>query len=379
MKREQHYHVLFALALLTLAALGSWWVVFIARAVDIERTAQRQELMHAALAVALTMGHARQAPKLGPVSGPISLEVVSVSEVKKGQVFALAIPRYPKIAVRPRHESLKAIDDKLLRRRIMLFGEASLLFVLLGICTVMLYRLVGQDRRTIRRMEAFVSAVTHEMKTPLTGIKSLLQTFARGGVRNEDKDRLFAMGLKETERLEHLVENILISGRLRGGRYQISSESLSLRPFVENLIEHRKRYLLGKDGSIELLWESARNDLQIKCDPQALRVVLENLLDNAFKYGGQNPVVTLRVQISSECVLLSIEDEGSGFSPDHAEELFIPFRQTLNEKSSSEHGTGLGLSISRVLMRQMHGELLAFSDGPGRGSRFTVSLKEVAK
>ena len=79
----------------------------------------------------------------------------------------------------------------------MVTGEGGLLFSLLAICTVMLYRQVRQQRRQMKRMESFIAAVSHEMKTPLTGIKSMLQTFADGGVPETSGTRLYAMGLKE--------------------------------------------------------------------------------------------------------------------------------------------------------------------------------------
>ena len=361
MKRERGVHILFGLSLLTLVVLCAWWLVFFMRSVELERTAQVEER-----------------PRPGPLPGELPLEVVPASERRPGDMFAPAVPRHPDLGVRPTQAAVKVIDDKLFRRRLMFIGEGALLFVLLGVCTFMLYRLVRQERRHLGRMESFLSTVTHEMKTPLTGLKSMLQTFAAGRVPEEQKPRLFALGLRETERLEHMVENVLVSGRLRTERYQIQAEPVHLRPLLEGFFEHRRRYQVDRPDAFELIWEPDERDLRAMCDPNALHIVLENLTDNALKYGGEPPMVVVRVQQSEGRVLVAVEDQGIGFAPEKADSLFVPFRRAMEGKETVQHGTGLGLSIARTLVGRMGGELTAYSEGPGRGSRFTIALSEAA-
>ena len=102
----------------------------------------------------------------------------------------------------------------------------------------------------------------------------------------------------------------------------------------------------------------------------AVRVVLENLLDNARKYGGGN--VELVTAAKGPRWRLEVRDQGQGFSPGDAERLFEPFER--GGGKGVAHGSGLGLYISRQLARRMHGELTAFSGGPGKGSTFTLEL-----
>jgi signal transduction histidine kinase len=184
------------------------------------------------------------------------------------------------------------------------------------------------------------------------------------------------MGLKEIERLEHMVENVLISGRLRVERYTVDPSPLALRGMLESFIEHRRQYLVGSRPVLRLLWEPGEQDLQVRGDPGALTVVLDNLVDNALKYGGESPEVTVRVRRAGDGVEVSVEDNGIGFDPGQAEGLFEPFRRAVDARGGSHHGTGLGLSISAALMRSMGGRLGAESGGPGKGSRFIVTLGE---
>jgi len=382
MRKVGGYQLLFGLTLVTLAALGVRLTLVFMTSVESERTASLNELVHATVVSALMLGAADAPPQVGsldgaPFGGAAALEVIRTSERAEGDVFAPAVPRYPHLGVRPDPEIIRMIDDRLRRRRGMVVGESALLFLLLGICSFMLYRLVHQERIVARRMEAFVSAVTHEMKTPLAGIKSLLETFAAGRVPENQASKLYAMGLKEAERLEHTVENVLITGRLRTERYHVEAERVELRPLLEGFLEHRRRYLVGRPESVSLEWEPRREALEGMADPNALHIVLENLTDNALKYGGPDPQVILRVQEDGDHILVSLEDKGIGFTAERAGELFVPFKRSLAGKESTQHGTGLGLSIAHALTLRMGGNLTAASDGPGKGSRFTISLKEV--
>ena len=346
------------------------------RSVELENKTARLELLHVATVTAISLGLGEQPPEPGPLAKRAQLEVVNIDSGDPGELGVPSIPNHPGFAVRPTQDMLQAIEDKLQRRRFMFIGEGALLFLLLAGCTFMLYRLVRLERHQIRRMEMFLSTVTHEMKTPLTGIKSMLQTFAAGKVPDEQRDRLFALGLKETERLEHMVENVLVSGRLRTARYSLHIESVCLKPLLQGFVEHRRRYRVDRLDAIRLVWEIASPDIAVSCDSTALHLVLENLTDNALKYGGPTPTVTLRAGRKGSTVTITVEDQGVGFEPDRAKLLFVPFRRALDAKDAVEHGTGLGLTIARELVLRMGGDITARSEGPGKGSRFVIAIQE---
>jgi signal transduction histidine kinase len=287
------------------------------------------------------------------------------------------LPRHPTAAVRPAAAVMKAVEQKRYRRQVMLYGEASLLFLLIGVCTFMLYQIVSQEHRFRHRMEDFVAAVTHEMKTPLTGIKSLLQTVVARKVPGAELPRLCGMGLKESERLEHMVENVLLAGRLRVEELRLVPEPLSLRPFLERFLEHRRQYLPDRPERLKLAWDLSELEASVRADPRALSTILENLTDNAFKYGGEEPDVTVRVSREGTRIYLAVEDTGVGFEAQAAPELFRPFHREWSDSQAVSHGAGLGLAIAAALAARMDAELAASSEGPGRGSRFTVKCREI--
>jgi len=370
------HYILFGLALAALVALGAAWAVYFRHSAELESKAALNELVHVSVATALMRGQADSPPPMGPLSDDARLQVVAASERKPGDLFSPLIPRYPEIGVRPNPALLAGIRTQAARRQIQFVGEGSLLFVLIGVCIAMLFTLIRSDRKQMRSIEDFISTVTHEMKTPLAGVKSLLQTFQAGRIPPGQEGMLSTMGLKEIERLEHMVENVLISGRLRTERYQMDIEPVALRQMLDAFVEHRRHYLAGRAESILFRWEPAEAELRVRCDPQAFSVVLDNLTDNALKYGGNSPEVTVRVRRVPGGVEVAVEDHGIGFDPAQAEKLFEPFHRAAAVRSDVHHGTGLGLSISQALVRRMGGSIRAEGRGPDRGSRFVVTLGE---
>ena len=375
MKKTAGEHLLFGFTLASLAALAAWWTVFLLRAVEYQERAEHSKLLHAATVTALLLGHRPEPPRQGPLQG--QLEIARAQPRESSSIEARLIPNHPDLVVRPRAEALEAIRRAMHRKRLMLVGEGGTMLVLLLVLSVMLYRMVVLERRHLRHVESFVAAVTHEMKTPLAGIKSLLQTMAAGKVPQEQTQQLLALGLKESERLEHTIENVLLAGKLRGGMLDVMAESIELQPFLQRFVEHRRRYLPDMPEALEFRCPDELRTVKVRADSQTLRTILENLVDNAFKYGGQPPRVVVEVAADERHVEVSVVDNGIGFEPEHSDTLFVPYRRALDpsSKSSLKHGTGLGLSISLELARRMGGRLKAESDGPGRGSRFTLVLE----
>jgi signal transduction histidine kinase len=337
MRHRIWYHVVFAAALATLVVLGTWWTIFHERALDTERQAKLLTLQRDALVTQC------EAAGIAPASTPSRAAV-------------------------------DAIEKKTRRRHVMVMGEATLLFTLIGVCVFMLYRLVSQEREYRGRVEEFVESVTHEMKTPLAGIKSLLESVAAGRVPCERQRELSVLGLKEAERLEHTVENCLMAGRIRLGGAQVALEDVRLRELLDRFTEHRRRVLVDDPSAIDLVWEVEAAEATVRADSRAVVAILENLADNAFKYGGDRPRVTVRASEADGRIAISVEDRGVGFPPEQAADLFEPFHRALGKGSVAVHGSGLGLSIASALATRMGATLAAASDGPGKGSRFTLTL-----
>lgn len=257
-----------------------------------------------------------------------------------------------------------AVEKRVSRQRLMIAGEGSVFGAMLLVCTGTLFFVALRRRQASLRLVRLLQFTTHELKTPIAGVRALLQSLQLGSIPPERQAKFLEQGLLETNRLEHLAETILAfqraasQARLRPVR--ASSESL-----ISDVLEHRTR-TFGADEVVRAKGSSA----EVLVDRDAFRVVFENLLDNARKYGGG------RVELSESVVdgrfRITLKDQGVGFEPVEADRLFEPFERDTQEGVA--HGSGLGLYISRQLVRDMGGELSASSEGKGKGSVFTIDL-----
>jgi len=251
------------------------------------------------------------------------------------------------------------------RRKVMLVGESTLLGLLLSGSLVLLFLLAQRRKQQREDMEKLLQFTSHEFKTPVAGVKGLLQSLAIGSIPDAQRAELIQLGQLECDRLEHLAETILAYQRAMSRDPRAGVQRIDAARFIADLLAHRARTASG--GEIELAVIDA---VAVLADRDGLRVILENLLDNAQKYGGGR--IRLAAGISDGHWRLDISDQGRGFPPESAEKLF-----DIHNRGSGEgitHGAGLGLAIARQLARRMGGEISAHSSGPGQGAVFTVTL-----
>jgi signal transduction histidine kinase len=257
----------------------------------------------------------------------------------------------------------------------MVGGEGGLLFLLLALFVGLLHRWAFQELSYMRRMESFVASFSHELKTPLSGIKSLLQTLLAQRVPAERQEELLQLGVRQAERLQRSIENVLLSGSLRAGRYQVRLEPVGVARTLESVVAAHGSAGEVNSPRLTIEWDTTPAGATVRADAHALRIVLENLVDNALKYGDGSEV-RLRVRSGEGRHFIDVVDHGQGFVPPDGTHLFLPFERGERGADPDPQGSGLGLHISRSLVRRMGGELRARSAGVGQGACFTVDLQE---
>lgn len=250
------------------------------------------------------------------------------------------------------------------RLELMIVGESVVLASMLVALVLGLWLVARERQRKSQQMARLLQFTGHEFKTPVAGLKALLEALKAGRIPQDAQARLFDSGLQACDALEHLTDSMLVLQRTRaiepGALKQEDVMSLVL-----NVVDHRRVAHVGEEVQV--------GDLEsclVRADRDAVRVVLENLFDNARKYGGAKTHVSSALE--GERVRISISDTGRGFAPDDAERLFEPQRGGRNEGVT--HGSGLGLHLSRQLARAMGGDLVAESRGPGQGASFHLWL-----
>jgi signal transduction histidine kinase len=270
-----------------------------------------------------------------------------------------------RISEAEREQRLAEIAARHERRNVMLVGESTLLALLLGGSLVALYLLARRRKQQREDMEKLLQFTSHEFKTPVAGVKGLLQSLAIGSIPEAQRAELIQLGQQECDRLEHLAETILAYQRAMSREPREGAQRVDVAKFIAELLAHRARTSSASD--IEAAHIEA---VDVLADRDALRVILENLLDNAHKYGGGK--VRLEAGVAGGHWRLDISDRGRGFAPEAAEKLFDPHNRGTGDGIT--HGAGLGLAIARQLARRMGGDIRARSAGPGQGAVFTVTL-----
>lgn len=227
------------------------------------------------------------------------------------------------------------------------------------------------------RRAAFVSAVTHELRTPLTTFRMYAEMLAEGMVTDEAQRRSYYETLhRESNRLAHLVENVLAYARLERKRAPREAEPVELGSFLgDNL--HRSEERAREAGMrLVLELEEALEAVPVLVEPSAAEQVLFNLVDNACKYarGAEDSRIHVRAERRGSWVAILVADHGPGVSRTDARNLFEPFSKSSERAAESAPGVGLGLALSRRLARAMGGEL-RFEQGRGPGAVFAFLLR----
>ncbi len=210
------------------------------------------------------------------------------------------------------------------------------------------------------RRATFVSAVTHELRTPLTTFQMYTEMLAKGMVPDEAKRRRYLETLqRESNRLAHLIENVLAFARLERSGHKVRLESISVEAVIDNCRE-RLVARVGEAGmSLNFDLDGSASSANVRADADAVEQILFNLVDNACKYAssGADHAIQLKATCDGGEVKLRLCDHGPGISHKDARRLFRPFSKSAHEAAHTAPGVGLGLALSRRLARRMHGRL----------------------
>jgi PAS domain S-box-containing protein len=238
--------------------------------------------------------------------------------------------------------------------------------------TVYAFRDVTDERAVEQMKTDFVSTVSHELRTPLAAIYGAAMTLRRRDVTVEEqqRERLLEVVASESDRLARIVNDILWASRLESGRMQVAIERCdagAIATEVADVLRSR-----ASEG-VEVVALTPQGVPPVAADPDKLRQILTNLLDNAIKYSPDGGRVELEVARSGRRVRFRVTDQGLGIPPAEQDRIFEKFFRLDPNLTRGVGGTGLGLYISRELVLRMNGRIWVVSDGR-TGSSFFVEL-----
>ncbi|MEQ1886104.1 MAG: HAMP domain-containing sensor histidine kinase [Bryobacteraceae bacterium] len=253
---------------------------------------------------------------------------------------------------------------------LLFFGVLLTLVVIAGIVLNTTF-LVREIRRNAQH-DAFINAVTHELKTPVASIRLYLETLQTRPVEESKRREFYQTMLDDSDRLLGTIEQILRTGQIGQTRRPLHTSSLDFGRMVEECMARARRLY---HVSEEALSFAPGPHVMIQADAEEVRAAISNLIDNAVKYAGTNPKVRVETEtVDDKFVRVRVQDNGPGIPEAERKQIFKRFYRVPGPLATRIKGTGLGLFIVRSVAKRHGGKAWVESDGPGTGSTFVLQL-----
>ena len=273
----------------------------------------------------------------------------------------------------PASQAYEDITKEQLRQSTMIIGEGLVLGISLLAGIWIIYRSALKQIETVNKQNNFLLSVSHELKSPIASIKLAMQTMRRQSLTSEQRNDLGNKVIKDAERLEKLVENILLTARMDNTKMELLKESIVLNESLEKIKEKHADNI----NDIRIVMDhSQTHGHKIHVDKLAFELALSNLLDNAIKYSGDGGLVSIATSMGNTSTEVSIMDEGVGIDPKDETRIFEKFYRGEHPEIKKRKGTGLGLYLSNLIVLA-HGGQITWRTNTSAGVTFTVKLPRI--
>lgn len=254
---------------------------------------------------------------------------------------------------------------------ILLFFGVLLVATIIGGVVLNTIFLVREIRRN-EQHDAFINAVTHELKTPVASIRLYLETLLTRTVDDSQRKEFYRIMLDDNTRLLTTIEQVLRTGRLGHSSRVAHSAPVDLNSLIEECLARARTF---HNLSTDSLVFRSGPVVKVLGDPEELRAAVSNLIDNAVKYSGNDvKVIAQTDQLDDGNILVRVKDQGIGIPKGELRRIFKRFYRIPGPIAARLKGTGLGLFIVRAVAKRHGGRAWAESEGPGRGSTFVLQL-----
>ncbi len=299
--------------------------------------------------------------------------VLTGEEVASNASLSLSYRRFPlpwKLLV---SNPETQIIERTARREIFFYGFLlSFIVVLMLLGAVLIIRDISRESETTRLKTEFVHNISHELKTPLTLIRLYGETLQRKkNLSNEEKNESYEIITKESERLSHLINNVLDFSRIEMGRKEFHMKRGNLGYIVSDTLESYRYHLEKKGFSVH---SDIVADLpEMEFDEEAIASVLVNLLSNAMKFSPNEKEIRVKLYQDNNIAVLRVIDQGIGISKKEIPKIFQRFYRSGDDVVSQTSGSGLGLPLIKHIV-DAHGGRIEVESEIGGGSTFSVIL-----
>ena len=265
-------------------------------------------------------------------------------------------------------QKFEKIQDEKKRKTAQYIGEGVTFLVLSMVGALFVYRALRKQIKLQQQQQHFMMAVTHELKTPIAAARLNLETLLKHNLDDAKRQKLLNMTLEETNRLNTLTSNILVSSQLEGGRYLFAREEINFSELVQNSFRDFTNRFPNRTWTSDIT-----PDIDFTGDPLLLQILVNNLLENAVKYSPKTGAIGCSLAANKKAIILKVTDEGPGIPDNEKQKVFEKFYRIGNENTRTAKGTGLGLYLCKKIADDHRGNI-RITDNAGTGCIFTVSF-----
>ena len=258
------------------------------------------------------------------------------------------------------------LEEKMSQRKWMVIGEGIVFLSLLIWGSIVTYRSFRRDVELARLQKNFLLSVTHEFKSPLASIKLYLETMGKHELEKEKQKTFIRKAILDTERLNNLVENALMASMIDHRKDFLNREEIDLSSLITSITNNFREI----PGHPEISLNIADN-IKLNGDKNALRILLDNLLENAVKYSPKELPISISLKENSDIITLHVADRGIGIPDQEKQKVFQKFYRSGNEETRNTKGTGLGLYLVNYIVKQHNGAIRVLDNQPS-GAIFEV-------
>ena len=259
-------------------------------------------------------------------------------------------------------------SDQLISNGDLLILIGGIMFLLLGGGLVSIYRLTQSQLNLAQKRQDFISAVSHELKTPLTSIKMYAELLQNSWVANEEKrHKYYNLIAREAERLTRLIQNVLNLSKLDGNRWTVQLRQDRPKAVLDDFVATYTRNVEKNGFSLTVSCDTSASEVSLMMDRDAVMQILMNLVDNSLKFSKNADYKMIVIELKKEGnhVYLAVRDYGPGIPPSEMKKVFQEFYRVENEMTRETKGTGIGLSMVKKLCALSGMTIELENAGPG--------------
>lgn len=263
---------------------------------------------------------------------------------------------------------LKQDDAIVSKRIIMIIGEGLVFFSILIFGLWRIRRSFQKELQLSKRQTNFLLSVTHELKTPLAANKLYLQTMQKRNLEEEQKQKFLSKAIQENERLENMIDNILNASRIENNALKPQKTETNVSELMKQIVERNQKRRQKEFITVEI-----ENNVHFGVDELFVETILNNLIDNAKKYGFPDSKVTVYLNKRDEHIEFGVINIGNAIPLASRKEIFEKFFRNQNEETRTQKGSGLGLFIVNELVK-LHNGKIQYKETIPEGSNFQITF-----